>query len=225
MSQKAYTFSEAGKEGKLNYLLFVPKGYGKDRMKKWPVIFFLHGAGERGDDPEVLKKRGIPKIAEEQAVFPFLAVSPQCPERSRWGQHIRTLGALLNRIFDSLTADPDRLYLTGISMGGNGVWQLATRYPKRFAALAPICGYGLRSQGFPEKIRRLKDVPVWVFHGGRDYVVSMEESRILVNTLRACGGQVRFTIYPNCGHDSWTRTYKNPELYRWFLSHSLTGPR
>jgi len=106
-------------------------------------------------------------------------------------------------------------------MGGNGVWQLAVRHPGRFAAIAPVCGYGHASPSFLESVCLLKNVPVWVFHGASDPVVPIEESQKMVDLLRDCGGNVRFTVYPNCGHDSWTRTYQNPELYRWFLSHTL----
>ncbi len=221
MSQETYAFKIGRKKGKLDYLLYVPDDYLRRRVRKWPLILFLHGSAERGDNPEVLKKHGIPKIVEEVPRFPFLTVSPQCPEGSTWGRHLEGLNSLLDHILGKYAADPHRLYLTGVSMGGNGVWQLSARYPGRFAAIAPVCGYGLASQGFPEKVCLLKNVPVWVFHGAQDLIVPVEESRRLVDMLRACGGDVRFTVYPKCGHDSWTRTYKSREIYRWFLSHSL----
>ena len=108
-------------------------------------------------------------------------------------------------------------------MGGCGVWRLGVEHPDKFAALAPICGYGLPSRGFPQRVCSLSNVPVWVFHGARDDVVPVEESRVLVDTLKACGGKVRFTVYPDAGHDSWTRTYEDQALYDWFLGHTRKG--
>ncbi len=147
------------------------------------MILFLHGAAERGVRPEILKKHGIPRIVDEQPHFPFLAVSPQCPEGSTWARHVPTLRSLLDSVLEHYSADPDRLYLTGISMGGNGVWLLATRYPDLFAAVAPVCGYGLPSQEFPERVCVLKDIPVWVFHGSSDRIVHPSESRKLVRIV------------------------------------------
>jgi predicted peptidase len=223
MGQQIFSFRGGPKNGKLKYLFFFPQDYEKSRRKKWPLILFLHGAAERGGRPEILKKHGIPRIVDEQPHFPFLAVSPQCPEGSTWARHVPTLRSLLDSVLEHYSADPDRLYLTGISMGGNGVWLLATRYPDLFAAVAPVCGYGLPSQEFPERVCVLKDIPVWVFHGSSDRIVHPSESRKLVDRLRECGSEVRFTIYPRCGHDSWTRTYEKPDLYEWFLSHRRTG--
>ncbi len=221
MGQGTFTFRTGQKQGKLNYLLFVPDHHQKGPDGKWPLILFLHGANERGNNPELLKKEGIPKVIEGQDDLPFLVVSPQCPEKSTWGRHLETVHSLLNHILEDGTADSRRIYLTGISMGGNGVWQLAVRYPGRFAAIAPVCGYGHTSRIFLESVCLLKNVPVWVFHGASDPVVPVEESQKMVNLLRGCGGKVRFTVYPNCGHDSWTRTYQDPKLYEWFLSHTL----
>ncbi len=164
MRQKAGAFVRPSGNS-LNYLLFLPKAYGKNGAKKWPLIFFLHGAGERGNDPLILKRHGIPRIAEERPDFPFVAVSPQCPEGSTWNHHLRSLDLLLEDIQKNYVVDPARLYLTGISIVGNGVWLMAVRHPERFAAVAPICGYGLPSQAFPDRACALKDVPVWVFHG------------------------------------------------------------
>jgi len=200
---------------RLRYLLFLPDEYGKDPERKWPLILFLHGAGERGDDLDLLKRHGIPKITEERSDFPFIAVSPQCPRHSWWTAEIESLNALLDHIVESYPVDTSRVYLTGLSMGGFGTWHLAASYPERFAAIAPICG-----GGDPEWAPRLKDIPVWVFHGAKDEIVPLSESERMVEALKACGGDVRFTVYPEAGHDSWTQTYENPELYEWFLQHS-----
>ncbi|MGQ9631523.1 MAG: prolyl oligopeptidase family serine peptidase [bacterium] len=217
MKQETHTFEmQITKTVRLNYLLFLPKGYGTNPRRRWPLILFLHGAGERGDDLELVKKHGIPKIVEEWEDFPFIAVSPQCPKESWWTSEVEALNALLDEIVKTYAVDTDRVYLTGLSMGGYGTWHLAMRYPERFAAIAPICGGGV----YPEKVRVLKDVPVWAFHGAKDTVVPLERSEEMVNALKACGGDVRFTVYPDAEHDSWTETYNNPRLYKWFLRHT-----
>jgi predicted peptidase len=204
---------------KLNYLLHLPPGYGQGANKEWSLILFLHGLGERGDDIshlDRLKKHGLPKILDTQTDFPFIVVSPQCPGQSWWPLELDGLNALLDNILEQYAVDRTRLYLTGLSMGGFGTWSLATAYPKRFAAIAPICGGGV-----PPLTEALKDVPVWAFHGALDDVVPLAASESMVMALRACGGDVRFTVYPDLQHDSWTVTYDNPELYRWFLEHQL----
>lgn len=216
--QQAHIFeAEIKKTVRLQYLLFLPEGYGNDPQQKWPLILFLHGAGERGDDINLVKKHGIPKVVEQRKDFPFIAVSPQCPQDSWWSFQIEALSALLDDIVANYAVDTDRVYLTGLSMGGYGTWHLAAVYPDRFAAIAPICGGGLWFLGFPEKASVLKDVPTWVFHGAKDEVVPLTESSKMVEALRACGGNVRFTIYPDAGHDAWTETYNNPEFYKWLL--------
>ena len=221
MSQQAYTLeTEIVKSVQLNYLLFLPGDYGENPQKRWPLILFLHGAGERGDDLELVKIHGIPKVVEQREAFPFITVSPQCAADSWWSAHIEELDALLNEVTASYAVDTDRLYLTGLSMGGYGTWHLAATYPQRFAALAPICGGGPWFAGFPERVSVLKNVPIWVFHGAQDEVVPLEESAKMVDALKACGSNVRFTVYSDADHDSWTETYDNPELYEWFLQHT-----
>ncbi len=210
MAQQVQTFTTDTMS--LRYLLHRPPEQAKG--KRWPLIVFLHGAGERGSDTELLKLHGIPRVVEENPDFPFITIAPQCPEGSWWPMHIKELNALITQALLLYDVDPDRVYLTGISMGGYGVWNLATAYPDRFAAVAPICG-----GGDPDSVCAMRRVPVWAFHGERDNVVLIRESRKMVDALRECGGSVRFTIYPNAGHDSWTKTYQNPRLYEWFMSH------
>jgi predicted peptidase len=217
MAQQVRTF-EVGTLA-LRHLLHLPPGYGSEDGKRWPLIVFLHGAGERGSDIEQLKQHGIPRVAEENADFPFIAVSPQCPTGTWWSFELEPLAALVKHLLSAYDVDPDRVYLTGISMGGYGAWNLAVAQPELFAALAPVCG-----GGDPDTVCAIKQVPVWAFHGALDNVVLLRESRKMVDALRACGGRVRFTIYPNAGHDSWTRTYNNPRLYEWLLSHYRGEP-
>lgn len=219
MTQQACTLDTTiSKRVRLAYWLHLPQGYGAGG-RRWPLILFLHGMGERGDQLELVKRHGIPKIAEEWSDFPFIAVSPQCPADSIWSLQQDALLALLDEILGHYAADPARVYLTGLSMGGYGTWELASAHPERFAAIAPICGGGSPFLGFPARVCALKDVPVWAFHGAKDTVVPLDESAKMVEALRAFGGNVRFTVYPEAGHDAWTETYANPELYAWFLSH------
>jgi len=202
----------------LDYFLYLPKDYDRCSDKKWPLILFLHGAGERGDDLEAVKKHGIPKIVAKDDAFSFIVVSPQCPENTLWGDHFEALDALLKEMGTTYSVDPDRVYLTGLSMGGYGSWHFATLYPNRFAAVVPICGGGIPMYGFPERVSVLKNVPIWVFHGAKDAVVPLEESQKMVDVLRESGSDIQFTIYPDAEHDSWTETYENPKLYDWLLS-------
>jgi predicted peptidase len=224
MKQRICTFvSHRRTPRAIDYLLYLPTGYGRRQAARWPLILFLHGAGERGDDPSLLMHTALPRALEHWDHFPFVVVSPQCPTRAWWQRDIHRLAQLLASVTGTLAVDPGRVYLTGVSMGGYAAWHLGACYPERFAAVAPICGYGLRSQGFPQRVCALKDVPVWAFHGEQDDVVPPAASQTLVDTLRACGGDVRLTIYPETGHDAWTRTYADPALYDWLLAQAKPG--
>jgi len=201
---------------KLDYLLYVPESYDASADKEWPLLVFLHGAGERGDDLELVKKHGPPKKIAAGESMPLIVASPQCPKDDWWEPN--TVMILIEGLEKKLKIDPDRIYLTGLSMGGFGTWNTATRYPDKFAAIAPICGGGSDFMAG----RRLEEMPVWCFHGGKDTSVPIEQSRRIIDTLRAKGNdQVKFTIYPEAGHDSWTASYDNPKLYDWFLRHTL----
>ena len=205
-----------------DYLLFLPEGYGADPAKRWPLILFLHGAGERGPDVWLVAKHGPPKIDTMTTNFPFIVVSPQCPRGQTWSDDL--LLALLDEIEARYPVDTHRVYLTGLSMGGFGAWSLGLSHPDRFAALAPICGGGdfIVPYLAEEKHKAtLTSLPVWAFHGAKDPTVPVEESQRMVNYLNKLGvREVRLTIYPDALHDSWTQTYANPELYAWFLQHS-----
>jgi predicted peptidase len=198
------------------YLLYLPPGYERDLSARWPLLLFLHGAGERGDDLELVKLHGVARRIEEGTGFPFIAVSPQCPPDERWSTDV--LSALLDEIERGHRVDRDRVCVTGMSMGGAGTWALAIASPDRFAAIAPICG-----RGDPARVCAIRHVPVWAFHGALDDMVPLRRSEEMVDALRGCGGNVRFTVYPDADHDSWTETYANPALYEWLLSHSRAG--
>ncbi|ASY36781.1 phospholipase [Streptomyces sp. CLI2509] len=201
----------------LPYLLHLPEDYDADPARAWPLVLFLHGAGERGSDLEAVTRHGIPGLAEEGREFPFVVASPQCPASSQWVPEVTTLAVLLDEVEAEYRIDPSRIHVTGLSMGGYATWSLAVRYPERFASVAPVCG-GLWMQR-PDPMR---DVPVWAFHGEEDEAVPIGRSEEIVARLEELGADVRFTRYPGVGHDSWTRTYDNPALYDWLLSHRRT---
>jgi predicted peptidase len=196
------------------YLLFLPQEYGKNPKMRWPLILFLHGAGECGDDLDSLRLYGPAKLVEQRPEFPFICLTPQCPEGETWIEQLKTLKMLLDEVLSSYSVDLDRVYLTGFSMGGYGTWGLAMAYPETFAAMVPICGGGM-----VQWVEILKDIPVWAFHGADDPTVPVGESQRMVDALRSAGGQAKLTVYPGVGHDSWTETYDNPELYDWFLRY------
>jgi predicted peptidase len=207
---------------RLTYLLHLPTPARIKTGQLWPTILFLHGRGESGDDPKAMLGVGLPPYITQQLDFPFIVIAPQCPWETWWPELADSLDRLLEECADRYPIDPRRLYLTGLSMGGFGTWYLATRWPRRFAAIAPICGGGYWFHGFPQRVCGLKDTPVWAFHGAKDDVIPLAASEELVRALRECGGHVELTVYPEAGHDSWTITYNNPELYRWFLQHART---
>jgi predicted peptidase len=202
----------------LDYWLHLPPGYGDDPDERWPLILFLHGAGERGDDPVRVQAHGIPRVVEEDGDFPFIAVSPLCPLDHWWSDFIPELAALLDQIQAQHAVDGDRVYLTGLSMGAYGSWHLMTEYPERFAAAALICGAPPWHLEMASRAARVKDLPLWFFHGDADDVVHISGSRAMVDAVHAAGGTPQFTVYPGVDHDSWTETYANPALYEWFLS-------
>ncbi|MCU6798120.1 prolyl oligopeptidase family serine peptidase [Paenibacillus sp. WQ 127069] len=204
---------EITKQVKLDYLLYLPVGY-EETNREWPLILFLHGRGERGTDLSRLQQYGLPKLVEEQEDFPFIVVSPQCPLYTTWGLESDALLELLDDVSARYAVDRSRIYLTGISMGGFGTWNLATDDPTRFAAIAPIC-----STGPTEKVHMLKDVPVWVFHGAKDTTVPVHHAEEMVEKLKACGGNPRLTIYPDADHAGLTPVFFNMEIYDWFLQH------
>ena len=194
------------------FLLYLPDGYAEDPGQCWPLILFLHGIGERGRDLDKLKVTGLPQKLAAGVPLPFIIVCPQCPNDESWSPD--TLNALLDEVIGQCRVDEDRVYLTGLSMGGSGTWALAGEHPERFAAIAPICG-----RGNIARARRFKHLPTWAFHGARDEVVPIRESEIMVKAIQKIGGEVKFTVYPEAGHDSWTETYDNPELYQWLLAY------
>jgi predicted peptidase len=215
-TQVAQEFTErVSIEVHATYLLYLPEGYGGEGAT-WPLVLFLHGSGERGTDLEIVKRHGPPGLVDAGRKYPFILVSPQCPEDENWSMPV--LKALLDRILERYSVDRSRLYLTGLSRGGYGTWNMAIAYPDLFAAIAPLCGWG-----DPGKVSVLKNVPTWAFHGMKDSVIAFERGESMVRALKAAGGSVRFTAYPESEHDCWTETYQNPELYVWMLKQRKRG--
>ncbi len=211
-----FTAQEEGRTS-LKYLLYTPGDYSAEaETQTWPLLVFLHGAGERGDNLELVKVHGPPKLIESGRDFPFIVVSPQCPSGQRWSAE--NVLPLMDELIGKYKVDKDRVYLTGLSLGGFGTWSAAQTRPELFAAIAPICG-----GGDPTQAAKLKDLPIWVFHGGRDRTVPIARSEEMVKAIRETGSEkVKFTIYPEAGHDSWTESYDNPELYKWMLEQKLS---
>jgi len=205
---------EVRKKVEANYLVSLPKDYDKDRRKRWPLILFLHGAGERGTDVQKVAVHGPLKEVAKGRDLPFIVAAPQCPEDQFWDPD--TLIALLNRLERQYRVDKSRVYLTGLSMGGYGTWGLSILHPNRFAAIAPICGGGnWRLAG------NIKDIPTWVVHGDADQAVPITESNQMVEAIRRAGGNPRYDIVVGGGHDVWTDFYAKQEFYDWLLKHRL----
>jgi len=192
------------------YLEYAPEGYNDDPSKSWPLVLFLHGAGERGDDLRMITRAGLPAKLEAGMKLPAVVIAPQCPQDEWWSNG--PLMKLIEEAQERYRIDPKRIYVTGLSMGGYGSWNLATRYPEKFAAVAPICG-GIN----PEAASRLAKLPIWTFHGDKDNLVPIRLTQNIVDALKKQKAPVKFTVYPGVGHDSWTATYDNPELYTWML--------
>ena len=195
----------------LPYLLHVPDGAAP--AGGWPLVLFLHGSGERGDDAEQLRRQGLPKQLETGLAFPAIVLSPQCPVGDVWPQHFHAVLHLLDAVAARHGADLDRVVATGLSLGGAGTVHLVAAHPERFAALAPICGPWTWYYANPELAR----LPMWAFHGDADDVVSVDDSRRLVARVRELGGTPRYTEYPGVGHDAWTPAYGDPEVLAWLV--------
>jgi predicted peptidase len=195
-----------------------------DIQQKWPLILYLHGAGERGHNLDQLKTVGLPKKLEGQTDFPFIVLSPQGNgEHEFWAKDemVQSLLMLLDEVQGLYSINNKRIYLSGVSAGGNGTWEIGLRYHDRFAALVPVAGYYAFPFAVPSNICDLKETPVWAFHGAKDELVPLSAEQQLVDALRACGGNVQFTVYPDVGHDIANDTYTNSDLYTWMLSQTL----
>ena len=196
-----------------SYTQYLPKDY--DEGKKYPLVFFLHGAGERGENLEKVAVHGYMKyVREEDADYPFIFVAPQCPLDKYWACYTESLLAFLDDMLKKLPIDRERVYLTGLSMGGTGTWMLAMAAPERFAAIAPICGTGICWNTDP-----LLKMPICVYHGDCDPSVPIEESITMVRAINRRGGNAKLHILHGVGHNAWNQAYAKDELMNWFLEH------
>lgn len=196
------------------YFLTLPDGYTADETKKWPLLVFLHGAGERGSELDALKKHGPPKLIAAGKKFEAIVVCPQVLSGEIWNPH--GIKALVDEVKKSHRVDESRIYLTGISMGGFGTFETIAAYPEVFAAAIPICGgAGINILKFGP----LKNMPVWIFHGGKDPTVPVAYSEMAKKWFeRNKAPNVKLTIYPEALHDSWTQTYDDPEVWKWLFA-------
>lgn len=203
------------KGGTVKYQVCVPAGY--DAAKPMPLILFLHGSGEQGDDGAKQSSVGIgPAIRKNpQAWAPFLTLLPQKPRaRGGFGDFEDLILAQLEKTKKEYKVDEARIYLTGLSMGGMGSWMLAGKHPQMWAAVAPVCG-----AGNPADAPKMKDLPIWNFHGDKDTAVPIKRSEEMIEAVKAAGGKPKFTIYPGVGHNSWDKAYQEEKLWEWFLQH------
>ena len=203
----------------MRYLLYVPNAHDHPTpVEGWPLILFLHGAFESGNDIARVARHGIPARIEAGDDFPFVVASPQSPRFWRkWPTN--ALAVLLDHVAKHYPIDEDRVYLTGISKGGAATWSTALAYPNRFAAIAPACAFG-----DPDHIHYIAHVPVWAYHGAKDFLVPPREGERLVNAHRAAGGETRWTLEPGADHGDCGGFYDRDELYTWFLAH-LSPPK
>jgi poly(3-hydroxybutyrate) depolymerase len=219
------------------YVVYVPEEYRRDDRRPWPIILALHGRGERGSEGMWQTQIGLPEaVRDHPERWPFLIVMPQCPLSSVWtdADMLALAMASLDRETEEFHADPERTYLTGLSLGGYGAWELAKADPHRWAAIAIVAG-GIFWSYQPERWQEvatlpaeyaepLAHTPIWLFHGGDDPVVPTRESEVMYQALKDAGGHVRLWIYQGVKHDSWTRAYDEPELPRWLLAHRSQPP-
>ncbi len=191
-----------------------------DPEQKYPLLVFLHGAGERGSDNESQLTTGLPHLItkDNRESYPCFIVAPQCPGKKPlefWRETVETgiVMDVIELVENKYSIDPRRIYVTGLSDGGWGTFALLAQYPDKFAAAAPLCGGGA-----PRKASKYVDVPIWIFHGAKDDVEPVKSSRNLVEALKDAGGSPKYTEYPNAGHFIWDRVYQNPKLLEWLFA-------
>ncbi len=227
---ETHTFTnDAGEQ--LPYRLLKPLNYSNET--KYPLVVFLHGSGERGNDNRLQLKHAAGDIASQQnqRANACFVLAPQCPKGQRWvdvdwsgDEHEmadeptgpqRLVMKIVDQLENDFSIDKNRIYITGLSMGGFGVWDAIQRWPERFAAAVPVCGGGDVRQA-----KAIAKIPIWVFHGAKDNVVQPGRSRKMIDAIRAAGGKPTYTEYSEAGHDSWSVTYRNAQLYKWLFAQT-----
>ena len=205
---------------RFQYLLYLPSGYCRSENRRWPLLLFLHGWGESGDDLEFLKYHGVPKYLESSDGLPFIVIAPQASEGVEWQELTAELMDFLHALSSEYDVDPDQIYLTGLSTGGKGAWALAVQNPDIFAAVAPVAADIPEVEGFMDMVPGLRRVPTWVVHGERDDVYPLERAKSIVEILESADGDVVLTVVPGAGHVSWEEFYARLAFYEWLLKQS-----
>ena len=211
-------FSQKETKGSFTTSFSYTKNYGyvlqspDNKKDKKPLIVFLHGSGERGSNPEMVKVHGPLKYTKSHTLDAYI-LAPQCPENENWD--VAVLYQLIQKIQKENNIDPQRIYLTGLSLGGWGTWNLAFAHPEMFAAVVPVCGFVDRME--MENVCNIKDIPTQIFHGLLDDVVSVDYAIAVYKKLKSCDAPVNLTIFDDANHDSWSRVYDNPEIYTWMF--------
>ena len=221
MIKKNKTLSvDMNRSHQLKYLIYLPKDY---LTKKYPLVLFLHGAGERGTNLKDIEIHGLPKLVRNGKKFPFIIIAPQCPLNLWWSDPLPVdlLTKLVNDIIMKYGIHKNHVFCTGLSMGGCGTLALSIKNPKLFSAIIPICG-GVDIKNFFD-ILNLKDLPIWLFHGDKDEVIPLEKSQSIYKVLKPVNKNIKLTVYKGVDHNSWDRAYDDNELYKWMLSHKETS--
>ncbi len=199
------------------YIEYLPKDF--DSKKKYPLVLFLHGAGERVHDPDIAMRHGYMKYVREQGKdYPFIFLAPQCPDHKYWGCYTESLLAFLDDMLEQLPIDPDRVYLTGLSMGGTGTWMLAMARPEAFAAILPVCGSGIYWNAF-----EIAHIPTYIVHGDCDTAVPIQESIQMLSAINRQGGHAQIKICYGVEHNAWDYAYNDDAILDWMLSQRRGG--
>lgn len=206
------------KDAKYNYISYTPKDYNDDTLKKWPLIIYLHGGSSRGNDTTKLYCCGIPDQIWRGREFPFIIVAPQCPINQRWSTD-NWFENFYKEVTTKYRVDTNKIYLTGVSLGGAGTWYLATKYPEKFAAIAPMSGFTRHMDYIMTNTDKLIDIPIWAFHGKIDDVVPVGDTEWMINKLKGKNKDLKFTIETDVGHWMDWLVYPKQELYDWFLKY------
>jgi predicted peptidase len=225
-AQEARTFKGKlanGRTAQLNYLLHVPASYGQEPDKQWPLLIFLHGSREVGRDINRVRRAILPQMVEENPEFPFIVMSPQASSQQYgWYPSLKPIEAAVDELMQEYNIDSERIYVTGLSMGGYGAWALMMDAPERFAAVAPVVGGYFYN---PSQLCALKDKPIWIFGAKRDRNVPLKESERVVRALQACGAEPKFTVFENADHDQgWELAYTTTEIFEWLLAQRRGQP-
>lgn len=214
--QYEYGSNNNPKKVNYHYINYLPSDYYSDTLKNFPLLIFLHGGSARGNDTIDLYNSGPFDQVYRGREFPFIIVSPQCPKHIRWSTE-NWFESFYSDIVEKYRIDTNKVYLTGMSLGGSGTWYLAVKYPEKFAAIAPISGFTSHNEYINKNIEQLKNMPIWAFHGKLDDVVQFEETERIVKRLEKENKNLKFTIEPEVGHWIHWLIYPSQELYDWFL--------